>query len=177
MHMLLQHPESLLDERRQILDQQGYVLLLESASLNPSSEELREVQRRPLSSGIYLWTVRPAISHEAEHVVYVGRTNSLSRRLTEYSRGFQPHSVNDYKLQIFHQRILNACPDSRLALYFLQKPIGELTASENEAISQFKPLLNQRLVATKEALSLYKQAFESFYSAGFENYINGNRNA
>lgn len=168
---MIKNTESLLDTRKQRLADDGYALLLDSVHLEAEGKKLREMLKEHNSPGIYLWSVRPGITHVLEHAVYVGRTSSLSRRVYEYTRDFQPHSVNDYKLHIFQQRVLRTHRDARLALYFRNVPSDQLAACETEAIRNLKPLLNQRLLASTEARAQYKKAFESFYSASFESYI------
>ena len=168
---MIKNTESLLDTRKQRLADDGYALLIDSVHLEAEGKKLREMLKNHNFPGIYLWSVRPGITHVLEHAVYVGRTSSLSRRVYEYTRDFQPHSVNDYKLHVFQQRILKTHKDARLALYFRNTPSDHLVACETEAIINLKPLLNQRLSSSTEARDQYKKSFEAFYSESFESYI------
>src|SRR5215469_7980184 len=47
--------------------------------------------------GLYFWVLGVGANR---YKVYVGKTRSLFRRVQDYTNGFQPHSPNDFKLQV-----------------------------------------------------------------------------
>lgn len=117
--------------------------------------------------GVYLWSVVTENTPASEHVVYVGKTKSFRRRIKEYRREFQAHSPNDYKLQVFQHEVQKRDTHATFRLYFRALPAGEITVAENEAVSRFNPMLNQRASISSEARADFKSAFEKYYAAGF----------
>lgn len=171
--MPIYHPESLLIDTRHKKLVNEYHRYVDQARLASPSEQLRALASTNATSGIYVWTVRTGVEGTDEHVIYVGRTNLLARRVKEYLRGFQPHSVNDYKLQIFQEFLLRIDAHAVFMLYFKQEPTESLIASEKAAISAFNPLLNQKLglLVPTEAQVEFRNAFERYYAAGFSRFV------
>ena len=171
--MFLRHQASLLDAVRRAALSSGFVRRADGVKLASPDEPFRALLQEVGLTGIYLWTVRPGPIQEDEHVVYVGRTNSLARRIAEYLRGFQPHSVNDFKLQIFQERLFMARSSSQLSLYFRSEPVEKLPRAEKEAIDLFKPLLNERMKTSPEAQEDFRRAFTRYYATGFTTFLPG----
>ena len=99
--------------------------------------------------------------------IYIGKTKSLSNRIYNYASSFQPHSPNDFKLQVFHNFSHKEFPQSSLRLYFRPCLINELTIQEKIEISFFSPLLNTRLKANKKERENLQLAFSEYYISGF----------
>lgn len=139
--------------------------LLIDASGSWQSDNAKRIARKSLRiSGIYLWTLR---INETLHRIYAGKTNSIGNRIQNYSGKFQPHSPNDYKLQIFRSVADELFPASKFALYFRSCKTELLTEMEREEIKFFKPLLNRRLRPSVEARENLHQAFIAYYKSGF----------
>lgn len=145
--------------------EQGYERVLQdshlwySAQLDQTESDFRGV------SGIYFWV----LAHDDKlHRIYVGKTKSLGYRISNYADHFQPHSPNDFKLQIFHSFIKNVLPGSELDLYFHQCAEADLKSAESEEIKFFSPLLNGRMLATPEARDALQAAFVQYYQSGFK---------
>ena len=116
-------------------------------------------------SGIYFWLLA---YEENLHRIYVGKTNSLAHRIQNYSSSFQPHSPNDFKLQVFYSFTQELLPQSELLLYFSPCNVGTLTQQEKEEISFFTPLLNRRMKASTEVRSKLQEAFVAYYQSCFQ---------
>ena len=169
--MFLRHTASLIDAARRSQLSAEFLRRADGVNLAAPDESFRAAAKDDELAGIYLWTVRPGRAENDEHVIYVGRTNSLSRRIAEYLRGFQPHSVNDFKLQAFQEQLLSACGACRLALYFKPHPVKDLAKAETAAIRTFSPVLNERMKADPEAQKEFCQAFKRYYATGFIRYL------
>lgn len=118
----------------------------------------------PPDSGIYVWILE---LDDIRYRIYVGRTKSLRRRVTEYQNAFQPHSPNDYKLRVFESFVAENSSSYRLILYFCQMPENVLIEEERLAIRLFDPLLNRRLDSTPESKEGLRLAFADFYKSSF----------
>ena len=169
---------SILDAtRRPFLEQ--FQLVCENASLLTSKET--DIGRAEGSQwnlvGVYLWSVITGNSPSAEHVVYIGKTRSFRRRVQEYRRGFQAHSPNDYKLQVFQHVVHDKDELATFRLYFRSVPVEEITATENDAVERFDPVLNRRAPVSSEARSDFQRAFERYYTAGFNAHFTANSDA
>lgn len=115
---------------------------------------------------IYAWTLRIDETQPAERLLYIGKTRSLRRRVREYLQPFQPHSPNDYKLQVFQRQALTVFPQSRLLLYAKPELVAMLTASEKRLIDWFDPPLNRRTTVPDSVRTEFQVSFEKFYLAG-----------
>lgn len=170
--MFLSHADSLLnDKSRRDLDEQGFKQVADAVALRTGEGGALPLPALPVTgSGIYCWTIRPSPAPDCEHVLYVGRTNAIERRFREYRRGFQPHSVNDYKLLVFQQELKRRCTGAHLALYFRPGPHPGKTLQQEEtaAIGEFHPLLNRARMQVPDAeRQAFQAAFERYYAAGF----------
>jgi hypothetical protein len=115
--------------------------------------------------GLYFFVLR--IDNE-RFKIYLGRTNTLSRRMREYTSGFQPHSPNDFKLQAFQWYLAKALPDAKLDLFFQPMPGGDLKTAEAAGISHYRPLLNETSKASNEARLALQEAFSVYVHSTFE---------
>jgi len=100
--------------------------------------------------------------------IYLGRTNALSRRMREYTNTFQPHSPNDFKLQAFQSFVSESIPRATIDLYFQCQPASQLKEAEANAISLYKPLLNEPSQPTVEARRALQDAFSLYIRSTFE---------
>jgi hypothetical protein len=121
-------------------------------------------------SGIYFWVMRFGESDDL-YSIYVGKTKSMSYRLQNYFGAFQPHSPNDFKLQIFFAFLSEAVSGAALDLLFCRRSEGDLSQAEKEAIDSYKPLLNTRRQASAAAHSSLRDAFALYYRSAFENLL------
>ena len=125
---------------------------------DPKLRALRDV------SGIYFWTMRSGTS---TYKIYVGKTKSLPRRLSDYTNEFQVHAPNDYKLRFFQSFILSREPNAVFDLYFTEGGAQGYTIDETEAVKEYGPLINERAETTAEDREVMKQAFAAHYSGIF----------
>ena len=139
--------------------------ILESCNLSRCPSVTRVIAKYKQVAGIYFWTATVA---GAEYKIYIGRTNSLSYRVFNYTAPFQPHSPNDFKLLVFRAFLTEIAPDSLLHLCFREVPFQDLKSEEKSAIAKYRPLLNQSRVTSAEARAQLQAAFAQFYRASFE---------
>lgn len=115
-------------------------------------------------AGIYFWTMRIGTS---SYKIYVGKTKSLPRRLSDYTNEFQIHAPNDYKLRFFQRFILSREPNAVFDLYFAEEGAQGYTMDETETVKEYGPLINERAETTAEDREAMKQAFAAHYSGIF----------
>ena len=120
-------------------------------------------------TGVYFWVME---IKSQQYRVYVGKTKSLKRRLSDYFNNFQIHSPNDYKLNFFQNYVLGLYPDARFDLYFMPCEISEYTQNETKMVNKFSPLINERPRVSQETKNKMKQAFREYYVSVFEGKIN-----
>ena len=120
--------------------------------------------------GIYFWVMRFG-EHDDLYSIYIGKTKSMSYRVKNYFGAFQPHSPNDFKLQIFFSFLSDNVPGAALDLLFSRRSEGELSEAEKEAINSYKPLLNTRRQASAAAHSSLRDAFALYYRSAFESLL------
>jgi hypothetical protein len=124
-------------------------------------DALEQVLRRyQNAAGIYFWIMAV---ESAKYAIYIGQANPLSRRLRNYISDFQPHSPNDYKLQIFRAFTSELSPPGTLDLYFMPTDAGALTATETAAKRFYLPLLNDLPQPAEEARQKLREAFAEYY--------------
>ena len=100
--------------------------------------------------------------------IYLGRTNALSRRMKEYTSAFQPHSPNDFKLQVFQRFCSETIPSATMDLYFRRLPASEIKEAEVAAIKLYQPLLNELSQPTVEVRQALQEAFSLYVRSTFE---------
>lgn len=146
-----------------------FTFLWETTDLSRTSDVEESVQKFDKVPGIYFWTARV---NSDEFKIYVGQTNSLGYRITNYTATFQPHSPNDFKLLVFAAFLAEVAPGATLRLHFREEPLSQLNVEEKKSIDKFKPLLNIRRKPTPESRHQLEIAFSEFYRASFEGLLN-----
>lgn len=145
-----------------------FSLLIADSHLSRCERTTEIITNLKDQAAIYFWIMR---LEEKEFKIYIGRTKCISSRIKNYISEFQPHSPNDYKLQIFHSFIAEVAPHAVLDLYFSERNKEDLKDAEKWAISEYDPLLNRRTTpSTDERLAL-RDAFSSFYRLKFERLL------
>ncbi|WP_430389340.1 GIY-YIG nuclease family protein [Dyella sp. 20L07] len=139
--------------------------LWQSGTLRLAADSFRKL------SGIYFWVMAYGGNM---HRIYVGKTNSLGTRVKNYAGDFQPHSPNDFKIQVFQAFARECFGGSELDLYFAPCDLGKLTERENEEIAYFDPLLNRRMKPSLDARNTLKNAFVDYYQSCFWNALDSN---
>jgi hypothetical protein len=129
-------------------------------TINLADEILRTLQNR---KGVYFWMMRYG---EIKYKIYVGKTNSLPRRLREYRNKFQPGVPNDYKMRHFQAWARENLKDSELDLYFVEAE--DNTTRETEVWRRTNPLMNERAEVSQEAL---QSAHWEYYKSRFEKLL------
>ena len=117
------------------------------------------------SGGIYFLLVRV---DQKRYKTYIGRTNSLERRMREYTNHFQPQSPNDFKMRAFCVFLEREMPGAALDLYFHPLPEILLKAAESSAINSYRPLLNEVSRPSSEARQNLETAYANFVISTFE---------
>ncbi len=154
-------PYKLLDIEMRNLESK-YSLVLKSVNLNLIDKT--SLTKIPSIFGVYFWVMSYKGS---KYKIYIGKTNSLKRRLNDYSINFQIHSPNDFKLRFFQDFINSHFNDSTLDLYFMECSKNDYTERETDAINTFKPVINERAHVSDEMKNKMKQAFEEYYKEIF----------
>jgi len=105
---------------------------------------------------------------DSKFKIYLGRTNTLRRRMREYTSPFQPHSPNDFKLQAFQSYLSDTLPTATLDLLFQRLPSSSLKGAETAGINRYSPLLNEPSQPTREARHALQKAFSQYIRSTFE---------
>jgi hypothetical protein len=138
-------------------------LLLPSVNLETlGRKEIAE--RLPDEAGCYFWIL---VCKKNKYRIYLGRTNSIRKRVTDYSIEFQMHSPNDFKIRFFQEFVQKELPEAELDLYFAPTPLEECRVRETNLVRLYRPVINERAAATKEEKALIKSAFSDFYGSVF----------
>lgn len=149
------------DELKKLKD---YSPILEDVDLSNIHEDALAQK----GCGVYFWLMK----YKGEkYKIYIGRTNSLKRRIGDYKREFQIHSPNDFKLRFFQEFIHNNLKNSCLVLYFLECSEADCKKKETEAIKSFRPLLNERSKTSDKRKTKMQQAFKEYYEEVFLNKL------
>jgi hypothetical protein len=114
----------------------------------------------PAQSGCYLWIM---CLDSSRYKIYVGQTRSILKRVTDYSRGFQIHSPNDYKLRFFEEAMRETFPQGTLDLYFAAMKLDDCQTRETELVRHLAPLINTLPVANEQERGLIRDAFRAYY--------------
>jgi len=160
-----------LSEEKQNVLSRKFVLVLEDANFTTRSQEeiMQSLGRNHNCLGVYFFVLTIGLF---SYALYIGKTNSITRRVKEYLNEFQAHSPNDYKIQIFQKMVLKKVPKAQFSLYFRDADLNTYTALEKELIEQFNPIMNKRAIAGQGARVAFREAFEKYYRAGFEELLN-----
>ena len=139
--------------------------LITDANLNVLDRADLERYLPAETPGCYFWMMR---SGNALYKIYLGRTQSIFKRISDYANDFQIHAPNDYKLRFFQAYMENNFPGSVLDLYFTRVRLDMCRERETELVRRYKPLINERLPATREERNLIRTAFEQYYESTIE---------
>lgn len=145
--------------------EENYVLLLENVDLNnlTISEHINVLSQYEV--GVYFWVMTIDMT---KYKIYIGKTNSIERRVKDYCGGFQIHSPNDYKMRFFQSFIASNVAKFSLSLHFSAQEKHNYTAAETESINFFKPMINQRLITKSSHKKQLKEAYEVYYHNVFK---------
>jgi len=150
--------EFLLTREEKIAMQGPFSRCLESVDISCISKET--ILELDDFSGCYFWTM---LADKKEYKIYIGRTRSIRNRVKDYSKGFQLHSPNDYKIQFFQEFINDNFCNVCLDLYFMKLPIKETSEREAKLIRTYKPLINDRMQTSIEDKNAVKDAHRQYY--------------
>ncbi|HVT39012.1 MAG TPA: hypothetical protein VHE78_08200 [Gemmatimonadaceae bacterium] len=78
----------------------------------------------------------------ARSKIYVGRTGSIRRRVTDYALGFQLHSPTTSSCASSRKPCAKPFPAATLELYFAPAPKAECGERERSYIRMLRPLVN-----------------------------------
>ncbi len=118
--------------------------------------------------GVYFWLMN---YENQQYKIYIGKTNSLRRRLNDYKVNFQIHSPNDFKLRFFQEFTNKHLQNSSLDLHFMECSIANYTKEETNAINLFRPMINARSKTNDETQLKIQQAFKEYYEEIFFNKL------
>lgn len=154
------------EEDDRALLQEGFQAVHGDVRLNDiKATDLKAIGATEGIPGVYFWVL---LLNDERYKIYIGKTKSLVRRLTDYTNPFQVHSPNDYKLRFFQEFILEHAPGARLALFFKPCSLADYTEVETRLVGVFSPLINARSKAVQEEREMMKAAFARYYTAIFE---------
>jgi predicted GIY-YIG superfamily endonuclease len=120
----------------------GFEPKLEGVNLHKINEQVPKLKTFEKMSGVYFWVLR---RDGCRYKIYIGRTNDLSKRVKDYTRKFQPHSPNDYKLRFFQELL-----GGKFDLYFLGvEDKKQCVRKETDVIKRLQPLINDLPKAIK----------------------------
>ena len=132
-------------------------------AMNPST-----LSALPEQSGCYFWVMQ--VEGRA-YKIYLGRTRSIRKRVSDYAIPFQLHSPNDYKLQFFQDLMSETHPGGQLDLYFMPVAGEELKARETELVQLFKPLVNTLPASSPLERQRVREAFAEYYRSVITRHI------
>jgi hypothetical protein len=176
----MDHYELLKTNEKHILDEKFERISDDIRLSSLTKQDAEELVRKVLGYnpkdqiGVYFWLLR---ADGRTYKIYVGKTKSLKRRLSDYLVGFQVHSPNDYKLQFFQDFIFERVPEAKFALFFRRCSSDDLTECETEACRLFRPLINERAHESYPAREKVKNAFKEYYEAIFQSKTRINNRA
>lgn len=143
-----------------------FKLVLKNVNLETIQINNPELTALKNTHGVYFWVMRLGNS---SYKIYVGKTNSLPRRLRDYKNKFQEHAPNDYKLRFFQTFINEHHPGSELDLYFTAAE--EYTQKENESVRKYCPLINEKAGVSDVDRKVMKDAFAKYYGSIFKSKL------
>lgn len=150
--------------------QESFVELLSDVDLHCIDLEKHQESLKDYDYGIYFWVLT---LNNVRYKVYIGKTNSIVRRVKEYTIDFQIHSPNDFKMRFFQDFIAKSVSSFDLSLYFSPKTKETYTQSETQAIRYFKPMINERSNTSSDQKASIKKAFSQYYESVFSSKLCG----
>lgn len=145
-----------------------YFPLLINVNLNELNLKANKELFDKYNCGVYFWVLTIG---GIKYKIYIGKTNSIKRRLREYSIEFQIHSPNDFKMRFFQNFISKNFSQYDLSLYFSSESKETYTNKETQSIRVYKPMINQRSSVSLEQKHAMQNAFESYYESIFINKL------
>ena len=139
-------------------------LILDALTKKIAEELIIDKKIDPVETGVYFWILE---LEGKQYKVYIGRTKSLIRRLSDYTSTFQIHSPNDYKLRFFQEFIYENYKNANFSLFFRKCSKNDYTEIETSEIQRYKPLINLRAQVSVEEKNKIKKAFRSYYESVF----------
>ena len=121
----------------------------------------------PIHGGIYFWLMN---LNGKQIKVYIGMTENLESRTKDYLRGFQPNSVNDFKLRFFQEFIKTTFGTAGFDLYFADFPNctrKQLATVESGYRSKFDPIFDEIPLADEDTSSKLKFAYGEYLNKKF----------
>jgi hypothetical protein len=150
----------LTDNDTRLLDGLGFRLLTSNVNLEAIDFNLPAIAAFKKQKAVYFWRMR---YNGEEYKIYVGKTNSLPRRLKEYGNKFQPGVPNDFKLRHFQSWSRSRFPGSALDLYAALADQNQ--AVETEVWQKTTPFINERAGVPSHKL---KNSHFEYYKSIFE---------
>ena len=143
-----------------------FKLVLKDINLETIKLNIPELTALKNTHGVYFWMMRLGNSL---YKVYVGKTNSLPRRLRDYKNEFQEHAPNDHKLRFFQTFMNERYPGSEFDLYFTVAE--EHTQKEKESVRKYCPLINEKTRVSEVDRKVMKDAFAGYYASIFKSKL------
>ncbi len=144
-----------------------YLLIIKNVDL--SDIDKNTLEKITDNYGVYFWLMN---YENQSYKIYIGRTNSLKRRLNEHKSNFQRNSPNDFKLRFFQEFINKHLRGSILDLYFMKCSKADYKEKEKNAIHLFKPMVNESQKTSVEMKGKIQQAHQEYYVDTFLNKLN-----
>lgn len=92
-----------------------YLSIIKNVNLSAINKNILE--KITNDYGVYFWLMN---YKNEQYKIYIGKTNSLKRRLNDYKVNFQIHSPNDFKLRFFQEFTNKHLQNSSLDLHFMK---------------------------------------------------------
>ena len=139
-----------------------FILIHKDVRLHSVSADLRSTA--PTDSGCYFWTMR---HDDAEYKIYIGRTRSLRKRLTDYANEIQIHAPNDYKLRFFQEFIHEVEAGAAFDLYFQAVGEDEFKRRELDFVKRYQPFVNFLRRPTADDRARIRDGLRAYYREAF----------
>jgi hypothetical protein len=143
--------------------------LLPNVDLNELEIESFRQQIESYDVGVYFWVLTIKNKH---YKIYIGKTNSIKRRIKEYTIGFQIHSPNDFKMRFFQNFIEKHFSKYTLSLFFVSESLERYSQKETESIRYFKPMINEHSNSSAIQKKAMQKAFANYYESVFHAKLN-----
>lgn len=167
---LIFDPYRFTQQEKQKFDKQFLAIASDIRLASLSKKEASTIVSNALGSdsknqvGVYFWVLH---TNRGLFKIYVGKTRSMNRRLSDYVAGFQVHSPNDYKMRLFQAFVFSHISDARFGLFFQRCSLEQYTNCETDALDVYRPLVNERVKADGKARAKVEQGFRDYYDSVF----------
>ena len=134
-----------------------------------SKTTIESTLKLPASSGCYFWLM----GYDSRRFkIYIGKARSIRKRITDYAKGFQPHSPNDYKLRLFQEGMNRDLASATLELYYVEvageKQRGE---AETKFKCRFRPRINYLPKPLPQEREAIRNAYRDYYQSCIARHI------